>query len=279
MKLLTCIAFHFKTERLMYLRQVLHAQQFLADSVHVIVTTNTAEPNELAAIRAVSPASSRPFSVEIESFTTLPNPYLLTWAHKVVLARHMGDMSYTHFMYTEDDLELTENNVAYWLRTRELLRPFGFYPSFFRVEWNETTRQWCSTDIEKPVSVAGEPKVLSTFGDYQFLNLPNPYQGLFFYDRELMAEHAASHTFDLTKYGRLEKINMPSGGGTTERATYGLTYVNIPEHYRSRNLVPYFCKFLKIDPDCWVHHLPNNYANGKAEIKLGKLRVDDVLCE
>jgi hypothetical protein len=214
---------------------------------------------------------------EIESFPDLPNPWLLTWAHKVVFARKINDLSFTHFMYTEDDLEVTPNNVYYWIRAREALRPFGLYPSFLRVEWNDTEHDWFCTDISSPVSTVTAPKLSSAFGHYQYLNMPNPYQGLFFYDRELMIEHVESETFDIMKYGHLEAINATWGGGVAERANFALTFVNTPAGFSSRNVVPYFVKYLQIDPHCWVHHLPNNYANGNIETSLGKLRVRDLL--
>ncbi|MCX7178087.1 MAG: hypothetical protein NTX56_04690, partial [Proteobacteria bacterium] len=83
MKLLACIVFHYKEARLVYLRQVLQMQQFLAPEVHVVVTTNTTDESELASIRAISPPNTDRYNFAIDSFGDLPNPWLLPWAHKV----------------------------------------------------------------------------------------------------------------------------------------------------------------------------------------------------
>jgi len=279
MKLLTCIVFHYKAERLSYLRQVLHNHQYLAPTVHSIVTTNTNDPSELAGIASVAPSTSGHYRFDIESFSQLPNPWLLPWAHKGVFAVRMKDSSYTHFMFSEDDIEVSPVNVEYWLRTREWLRPFGLYPSFFRVEWSEKASQWMSTDIANPVSIAGSFILRSVNGNYHYLNMPNPYQAMFFYDRELMEEHAASDTFDILKYGHIERIdNTPGGGGVAERANLALTFEKVPAGFISRNVVSYFEKYRLLDPHCFVHHLPNNYANLRNDLKFGKLPVKDVLC-
>lgn len=279
MKLLTCIVFHYKKERLCYLQKIVNMQQHLAEVVNVVVNTNTSDANELESIRLIAPVSSARFTFEIESFD-LPNPWLLPWAHKVTFARKMSDPSFTHFMFTEDDIEVAPVNVQYWLNARDLLRPLNLYPSFFRVEWSEEKKCWTSTDIAEPVSVSKSPRVRSNSSDYQFINLPNPYQAMFFYDRELMEEHAASETFDITRYGRIEMIDHNKnwgGGGVAERANYALTFVNVPPGFTSRNIIPFFEKYMLIDPRCFVHHLPNNYANNMPDIEFGKLGVNDVL--
>lgn len=278
-KLLACIAFHYQEQRLTYLQQVLHLQQYLAPQVHVVVTTTTDDPEALARIATIAPPASARYHCEIEYFS-LPNPWLLPWAHKVVIAQKFGDLSFTHFMYVEDDIEVAPANVDYWLRAREALRPFGLYPSFFRVEWQEQRQTWTSTDVADPVSLARAPVLHSIYGDYQYLNMPNPYQAMFFYDRELMLEHMASESFDVIKYGQIENIDrFPGwgGGGVAERASHGLTFVNVPSGFTSRNVIPFLGKFRLIDPRCFVHHLPNNYANQRPELKLGKVAVQELL--
>ena len=281
MKLLTCLVFHYRPERLQFLKQVSHAHQFLAPTVQTVITTNTSDPQELESIMSISPSNNARFSIEIESFSDLPRPWLLPWAHKAPFAKKMQDPSYTHFLFSEDDIEVTPTNIEYWMRTREKLRPFGLYPSFFRVEWCEDKEEWMSSDVTEPVSLAVTFKLRSSSGNYHYLNMPNPYQAMFFYDRELMEEHAASHTFDIMTYGHVETIDHNKnwgGGGVAERANFALTYVDVPAGFTSRNVVPYFEKFMQLDPHCFIHHLPNNYANSNSESGLGQLLVRNLLC-
>lgn len=278
MKVLTCIAFHFRQERLHYLRQVLFMQQFLADAVHVFITTNTADPEELRAITSIAPATTDRFKFEVVTFDNLPNPWLLTWAHKVILAAKLDDPSYTHYLYSEDDIEVTPMNIDYWINARETLRPLGLYPSFVRVEWSDDYQDWVSTDIRQAVSIETTPHVSLPGGSYGYINFPNPYQGLFFYDRELMAEHAGSISFDILRYGNLENLDLTWGGGVAERANFAQTFMNVPNGFFSRNVAPYLPKYMMLDPRCFVHHLPNNFANLKPEVEFGKLRVKDIFC-
>lgn len=279
MKLLACIAFNYNIERLVYLRKVLQMQQYLAPVVHTVVTTTTSNANDLATIMAIAPKNSERYNFSVQTFE-LPNPWLLPWAHKVVMARNIEDKSYTHFMYSEDDIEVSPINIKYWLNARDELRSYGLYPSFLRVEWNEKLQGWTSTDNWESISISKSPVAKIHNSNYHYINLINPYQAMFFYDRDLMLEHTASVTFDVMKYGQIENIDkFPGwgGGGVAERANYAQTFMNVPSGFTSRNVVPFFEKYVAIDPCCFVHHLPNNYANSLPHLNLGKLLVRDIL--
>lgn len=257
----------------MYLSKILRQHQFLADEVHVMILTNTDEESSIGNIRSAIPRYSEFFKIEIVAFLDLLHPWILTWAHKTIFREKFSDLSYSHFMYTEDDLEITRRNIDYWQTNREILRDSGLYPSFFRVEWNVELNCWTSTDLTEKINLERIPRLSLLGGTRNYLNSPNPYQGLFFYDRELMSEHLDSPTADINTYGDIEKIflNEKWGGGVAERANFALTFHNIPMGFTSRTVVPYFEKFGLIDPECWIHHLPNNYANSMPESRNGKV--------
>lgn len=279
MKLLICIAFHYKESRLVYLSQILGQHQFLADEVHVMILTNTDEVSSISNIRSAISRNSEFFKIEIVAFLDLLHPWILTWAHKTVFREKIIDESYTHFLYTEDDLEISRRNIDYWITNREILRGSGLYPSFFRVEWNVAQKCWTSTDLTERINLQNVPKLSLIEGSRNYLNAPNPYQGLFFYDRELMSEHLDSPTSDINVYGDIEKIflNEQWGGGVAERANFALTFDQIPLGFTSRTVVPYFEKYGLIDPECYIHHLPNNYANLLPDLSNGKLAVIDLI--
>jgi hypothetical protein len=266
MKLFTCTA-HAVADKLPFLKQVLYMQQFLADEVHVYVMTNKTSQHDLEQIQAIFPPTTDRFNVEVinRDYQNLPSPWLLTWAHKPLMLEKFQDPSYTHFMYVEDDMEVTPMNFNYWIKSREILRPHGLYPSFIRVEWSDTRQDWALIDFIEgdKFSVSELPRVSYTDG-LGFVNLPRPYQGMFLYDRELMLEHIQDKTFDLFQCrpdweSAILKTEWPMG--LTEAAAFALTFTNVPTGCISRNFVPYFTKYRIIDPHCFVHHLPNKYIN------------------
>ncbi len=259
-------------------------QELLMDQVHVCIITNLSAESEVKAIQDAAPPQSKRFKVEVynQNCAELPSPWMLTWVHKKLMLEKFQDSSYTHFMCIEDDMEVTPVNINYWLEDREKLKPMNLYPSFLRVEWNESLGEWTMTDSMRgdAFSYSGSPHV--DFADgHSFVNLARTYQGMFLYDRELMKEHVNSISFDLFKFLpdwqlRIKHQDWPLG--LTEAAVYGLTHVNVPTGCYSRNFVPVYPKYLTVDPCCFVHHLPNKYTN-IPDNDLGKVLVRDMLVE
>jgi hypothetical protein len=255
------------------------------DEVHVCIITNITNSNVLDGILSRAPAQSSRFKIEIynRDCETLPSPWLLTWVHKKLMFERFNDASYSHFMCIEDDLEVTPLNVNYWLRGREALRSYNLYPSFIRVEWDNTKLAWAMADSEAgdQISVRASPLVENA-GFSSYINLKRHYQGMFLYDRDLMQEHLQSKSFYFERFvpdwERRLKVSPIWPGGITELALEGLTYCNVPNGFLSRNVVPFYRKYLMIDPCCFVHHLPDKYAN-MPEVVLGKVLVNDILTE
>jgi len=278
MKILICIAFHFRYPRLIYLQQVLSSYVRLAPEVEIFIMTNTVDPIEITQIQAIFPQRSAAQVIQTISFVNLVNPWLLTWGHKQIMRERFEGHDFTHFIYTEDDIEITPTSMQYWVREREMLRPHGFYPSLLRVEWSEVLNTWVSTDVMAPVSIQASPTLRVEHANADYINLAAPYQACFIYDRELMAEHMASDTFDVLKYGKIEAQNFTWGGGMAEHANLGITYDKVPPGFISRNLIRMHRKFRTLDPRAFVHHVPNNYA-GNPNTPHGKLPLHQLLAQ
>lgn len=256
--LAVCVTFHYVPERLAYLSSIVAQYIGMAETIDVYVVTNVGDDTSRNRIRDALPTFPRGMSLRFVTPTLMGHPFLLTWSHRDIFRELLAAGNVSHFLYTEDDLLVTATNILYWLRYREPLRKFGLIPSFFRVE-QHPRRGWCSTDCNVPVRVYRQPRVICDDG-MRFICMPNPYQGLYFLDRELMEEFAAS------------PVTSPDWGqwGIREKAAAGMTFVNIPRGFSSRNVVPIGTSGLEIPEDCWVHHLPNNYANNP-ETAFGKL--------
>lgn len=263
MKLLIVIAFHFNPEKIELLKKVVSLHPAITDQVECIVTTNSVKSSELDEIMHLTPKAEN-YKLEVVSFPNLPHPWLLPWGHKQIVKEKFSDPSYTHFLYIEDDMGFNRMNFDYWLESRELIKDTGLYPSFNRVEFNGVRNLWVLVDQVEPIS-ALETGVISRSNENKFfMNLKNPYQGLFLYDRELMLEHINSYTFDINKYGRVDLIDHNPewpGGGVAERANFALTFDSIPSGFTSRSAVCVIENLGILDPRSFVHHLPNKYTN------------------
>lgn len=264
MKILVCITHSYKEARQQYLRKVLESYSHMLCDIEVNIITDVTHQDKIKLLETIFPLQSHKFQIKIVAFPNLPNPWLLTWGHKEVFKQKFKDLEYTHFIYTEDDIEVRKNNIDYWLEHRQRLKGTGFYPSFLRVEKNSVSDSWRSTDLTENIILNQTPVLIIDNGNYSYLNLKNPYQGIFMYDRILMKEHMESDTFDILKYGRLENLDMHpgwGGGGVAERANLALTFEEVPIGFVSRNLINFSSRFKDLNFNSFIHHLPNNYAD------------------
>lgn len=266
MRLAICITVHFSKERLVYLEAMVKNFSQLCEEVEVFIVTNanpdTCERNSLDSV-----LKENGFKYHFFTPNGIGHPFLLTWSHFDIFKRLINDESISHFMYLEDDLLVTKSNLEYWQESLETLLPLGLIPSFIRVEKKQGLPMWYSSDVKEQFRFRKLPKVNKN-ADYAFINLPHPYQGMYFLTRELMIEH----------------LNSPSSNpdfgewGIRERACQGLTFQNVPDWCTSRNFVGFNLNNETIDPRAFIHHLPNNYANRiNSDDKLGTILVDEVV--
>lgn len=262
-RLAVCITFHYVEQRLAYLREVASHLPSLADQVDVTVVTNAHEAAETGRVEDALPSELHQRAVH--STPELGHPYLLTWSHFVVMRRKIADAAFTHFMYLEDDLCVTQATMQYWLDARETLRRFGLIPSILRVERKPGEATWYSTDQPDRVAVERASRIAGS-QPIGYLNLPNPYQGMYLLDRELMIEHLEGPSSS-PDFGRWN---------IRERAAQGLTFANIPRGFASRNVVAFEVASKSIPQYCFAHHLPNNYVLDPGS-KFGKVPVSRLL--
>lgn len=261
-----CITVHFSAERVIYLDAITKYLSTLGDEVEVFIVTN-AQENSAEQKILDQVLQGKDFKYNFFVPNGIGHPFLLTWSHFDIFKRLIDDSSITHFMYLEDDLLITRDNFNYWQEGLETLAPLGLIPSFFRIELKASDSKWYSSDAQEKFRFRKLPKVYKN-PDYVFINLPHPYQGMYLLTRELMMEHLKGQS------------SNPDFGiwGIRERAGHGLTFQNVPKGFTSRNLVGFDLKTQKIDPRCFIHHLPNNYANRMPpDGKLGTIAIDEVI--
>jgi len=267
-RLAICITVHFSAERMKYLNAISDHFSSLADLVEVFIVTNAqADKGEIQILDDT--LKDKGFKYEFFIPHGLGHPYLLTWSHFAVFKRLIADESITHFMYLEDDLLVTRYNMDYWNESLETLSPLGLIPSFLRIEKNHTDSLWYSSDAQEQFYFPRLPKVFKT-PEYAFINLPHPYQGMYLLTRDLMLEHLNSKSSN--------PDSDTSDWFIRERAAQGLTFQNVPAWCTSRNFVGFDITKQKFDSRCFVHHLPDNYANQRSSHHtLGTIQVDNVI--
>jgi len=259
-KLLAAVTFFYSEPRLPYFERITSRYSELADKVELVVVTNTAASEVHDAIHKALAGKKLKYDIVYPSL--MGHPYLLTWFHLDIFRQRFADESYTHFLYSEDDMELAQNNIRYWLRAREQLRPHGLIPSFLRVEAKHGSDALYLTDCKKQMVYHSLRKLVVNL-DYAYLNPRTPYQAVYLLDRELMEEHLNNRDLK-PEY---------SPWGIREIAALGLTLKNIPKGFEARNVFGYDLKNRKVDVDCLIAHLPSNYANDPNS-KFGKFGVD-----
>ena len=264
-KLAIAVTFHYQESRIKYLEKISAEFHSLADEVLVYIFTNTDEEDKISNIRRCV-KQNHELSVEIHTPTYLGHPKLLTWSHLFIFRIIFNtDSSITHFMYVEDDILVTRKNIEYWIKGRQELEAKKVIPSFLRYECKDESSKKYSTDCTMKYKFHYLPK-FKISDEYYYLNLREPYQGVYLLDRELMTEHLNGSS----------SIPEYTPWGISEKAAAGLTFMNIPYGCYSRNFIGYDIKKKRVDPNSLIHHLPNNYAKN-LNSPHGKVRTDELI--
>lgn len=261
--LLTAITFHYDKNRLTYLEKVCRQIPSLAFNYKVIVVTNTQDENSLNEILDRLKGLN---NLELVVHPQASHPYFLTWAHHPIFKQQLiSDSGFSHYMYLEDDIFVTARNINYWLRGRHELQNSSFYPSFVRYEINQKNCKHYATDITKSLQFKKLPQVIIST-DYAYISSPQPYQGMYLMDQKMLHEYYNSPAYS------------PDFGSWNirEKATQGLTFLNVPNKFFSRNLIGCSLPQKSIDPDAFIEHLPANYANDKNS-PFGKILIDKLI--
>jgi hypothetical protein len=233
----------------------------LAHEIDVIIITDQADsPQFQEFVRA-----HRSFRVQLVQPSLIGHPYFLTWIHREVFNQlHRTNPDISHYLYLEDDILFTTENLAYWLEGREALRELGLLPGFLRFEVDAAGRR-LATDVLRPEVFASLPRVDSNRSERSWVNLRSSYQGMWFMDRELFEEFLASESFG-PDFGHWR---------IRERATQGLIFESVPAGCFTRTFLQ-VAETQTLDSRVLVHHLSNRYALDGGS-RFARIPVEEVL--
>ena len=266
---IVCVCFYFKTNRLDQLKKVCENLQNIGNKVEIKIVTD----GELKDFPNYSEIIKNDNKIEIHNVKNLYHPYLLPWAHFVIMREKIKNDSFSHFMYLEDDILIDKSNIIYWQKSREILNQYNLIPQFFRTELNKNDKKIYSSDILEKINYNKIPKLISKNKTIAFINVTNPYQACYFYDRKLMEEYLnteASNPDFLFYKNAHEDILI------RERANTGLMHYNTPSGFFNRYVLPVLIKDKKIIDSCLIQHLGENNSKNSSN-SFGTIDIENVL--
>jgi hypothetical protein len=274
-RIMVAITFHYRHARLEHLYETVRSIcHFPISEVEFHVFTNTGSSEELNSIHEILSEVSETVpsslgykrTVNINTVYGLENPQHLTWSHKYIIREKFIKSNFTHFIYSEDDHEISYLNFLYFLRYREALKAYRLIPGFSRIEINTAQMEHYAADAFGHNLI--DHKKYVEADELRFVTLDNPYQGMFMLDHELAHEYVASRSFDI------EGSKGVYSWEVSERAAMGLTWECAPEGFNVRLAVPVSNNKRLLGMAC-IRHLPNTYAN-KADSPLAKVRLKEL---
>lgn len=234
MKILVAIAnYGYKNDG--YLSRVLSEYRGMPYEIDVVVTTNV----------------SKELGRDVELVVGLPskNPHSLPFAHKRIFAERKD--TYDLFIYTEDDILITQRNIEAFLRVTRIL-PEGELAGFFRWEQHPDGRKYYP-DVH--AFYRWIPDSAKTVGDHTFARFTNEHSGCYALTRSQLALAIESGGFVVPphehKYGLLESA------ATDPYTQCGFRKVICVSHL----------------DDFLVPHLPNKYVGSRLGVDAPEFAV------
>jgi hypothetical protein len=197
--------------------------------------------------------------------------FYLTWAHVPLLRAAAESGRFTHLVYLEDDMRLTDDHLRYWAEYRAPLAELGLLPGFTRFELHDGERYL--VDVWRPLDPALRRRLVHVGGEpAHVVNLVNPYQALYILDRNLWEPH-----FRFSR-GRSPLHSSVSVWAVRERASSGPIFDDVPDGFISRNVVPVRVDGDRqvLDPRCLVEHMAPSYTSAAVSDWFGGLPVDEL---
>lgn len=241
----TVITFFYNEKFFKYLENTIKNLNKLNFNLSIHVLTNTCVKSEQKKLTKLCRMIRG--DIEIHIPYLLGHPMLLPYSNYSLMKNLFNEKRYSHFLYIEDDITLTNKNIDYWLSNMKILDGTSFYPSFIRVEKN-IENKFVYADIKKRMYIKKLPSI--QVNNNLYVNLKYPYQGMYLYDRHQLNEMLQSDAIN-PNFSKDEII---------EKGNLGLTYSNVPDGFISRNLVRVINN--NPDPGSIIIHARSRSING-----------------
>src|SRR5215472_3320091 len=174
MKILVAIA-NYGVKNDGYLSRVLSEYRSMSYQTDIVVLTNF----------------EKDFGKDVEVVTRLPNknPFSLPFGHKRIFAERKD--AYDLFIYTEDDILITQRNIEAFLRVTRIL-PRQELAGFFRWEQYPSGRKYYP---DAHLFYRWMPDSVKVIGGHTFARFTNDHSGCYALTRSQLAQAIASGGF------------------------------------------------------------------------------------
>lgn len=183
------------------------------------------------------------------------HPFKLTWKCRELLSKQKND--YDIFMYTEDDVLISNTAFQYWLTYSDRLIQQNYNLGFIRIEFDLNNEEYM-TDVIVKFSI-----LVKIESDLFCKNEHNPYCAFWIYNKQEFNNFVNSRFYDpnnIPYYNCREKSAIGLGG--------------ISNYWYKGTLIP--VQNNKLIDDCKVYHLTNNYVMNSSS-NFCKIKFNDAI--
>lgn len=245
-KLTIHIAYFYIQERMKYVNEIINETNRYEITADIFIHTNN---NQLREFHFNEYINGQIQIVHHDLSNC--HPFFLTWTCRELM--HSQKNYYDYFMYIEDDILIPFNVIKYWLRHHPKLEKLNYNLGFIRIEIDSEQIEYM-TDI--PIYNKFS-KTIEIDGQIFIENDINPYCAFWIYNKDTFHKFTNS---PLYQYENMHEFGTNNTHMIREKAAIGLN--GLSTKYYSKTLIP--LKNRKLDPDCRVYHLPNNYVGKNA---------------
>jgi hypothetical protein len=237
MKITKHISFYFLKDRIFYINNIINETNKYEYTTDIFIHTNNINLQE----SEFNNYTNGCIKIIYHDLSNI-NPFYLTWKCRDLLKQQKND--YDIFMYVEDDILVPYKSIKYWLEYNEKLIEMNYNLGFVRIE--------VENNIEYITDLYGEKmNTIINLNEKQYcVNNKNPYCAFWIYNKNEFNKFVDSKYYNI--------INIPNYD-IREKSAVGLH----GEHtnWYKNTLIPIVNN--KLNEDCRIYHMPNNYVLNK----------------
>jgi hypothetical protein len=234
MKITKHISFYFKTDRIIYINNIIDETNTYEHTTDIFIHTNNINLKE----SIFNKYTNGCIKIIYHDLSNI-NPFYLTWKCRALLKEQQND--YDVFMYIEDDILVPYKAIKYWLEYNEKLIEMKYNLGFVRIE--------VKNNIEYITDLCGEKMDTNIIldGINYCVNNKNPYCAFWIYNKNEFSKFLNSTYYDINK---IPKYNI------REKSSIGLH--GLGTNWYINTVIPIINN--KLVEDCKIYHMPNNYV-------------------
>jgi hypothetical protein len=238
MKIVKHISFYYLENRIIYINTIIDETNKYEYITDIFIHTN----NKDLQVNSFNEYTNGSIHVIYHDLSNIHGFYL-TWKCRELLKQQKND--YDIFIYIEDDILVPYKAIKYWLKYNTKLEEMNYNLGFVRIEVDNNNTEYI-TDLQGKYF----DTIINLDNDVYCVNNKNPYCAFWIYNKEQFDKFVNSKYYD---------INNIVGYDIRESSAIGLHGFHTNWYFNT--LIPISNN--KLNEDCRIYHLPNNYVMDK----------------